>query len=299
MFSAQLTRQLARFAIHPGAQRRNVNVRALGWGWSGLGQRHDQAVFADGEADAGCGRSTEGFGESVVAATAEDRVLGSEGAVGELEGGARVVVEAPYQLVVPREGHADSLENRLDLVEVRAAALVEELADAGQFLDDGLILGNLAVKHAQGIGHGAALTVGAHLRSDRFESSSQGFVEARAIRRTAHGIQFEGPSLNAQTVEQGGQHFKNFRVARGRLAACRRWADHLGADLVELAVAALLRTLAAELRTDVVELVQTAFPEFVFDVGPDNAGGVFGTQSERLALVGLSAAAVLPGVHFL
>ena len=54
-----------------------------------------------------------------------------------------------------------------------------------------------------------------------------------------------------------------------------------GADLEELAVTAFLRTLAAELRADVVELLQRALvAQAVLDVGADHAGGVLGTKRE-------------------
>ncbi len=85
----------------------------------------------------------------------------------------------------------------------------------------------------------------------------------------------------------------------GRFAARGGRADDFGADLRELAVAALLRALAAELRADVVELLQLAgLAELVFDVGADHAGGVFRAQGEGLRLFGLCAGAVLPCVHF-
>ncbi len=87
---------------------------------------------------------------------------------------------------------------------------------------------------------------------------------------------------------------------RGRFAAGGGRADDFGADLRELAVAAFLRALAAELRADVVELLELAgFAELVLDVGADDAGGVFGAEGEGLRLFGLRAGAVFPGVHLL
>src|SRR5208337_82125 len=96
---------------------------------------------------------------------------------------------------------------------------------------------------------------------------------------TAYGVQFERPAGDAYAVEQRGQQFENFRVSGGGLAAGRGGADDFGSDLIELAVAAFLRTLAAELRSDIEELVEAAVPEFVLDVGANYAGGVFGAES--------------------
>ena len=69
-------------------------------------------------------------------------------------------------------------------------------------------------------------------------------------------------------------------------------------DLVELAVAAFLRTLSAKHRADREELIQAPLPKFVLDVGADDAGGVLGAEGERLSFIAFGAAAILPGEHF-
>ena len=105
-------------------------------------------------------------------------------------------------------------------------------------------------------------------------------------------------SGDTELVEEGGEHFEDFGIAEGGFAAGGGRTDDFGADLGELAVAAFLWALAAELGADVVELLQLAdFAELVFDVGADDAGGVFGAEGEGLGLFRLSASAVLPGVH--
>ena len=175
---------------------------------------------------------------------------------------------------------------------------VEGVGDFGQCVDDGLVFGDLAVEDAQGIGDGAALAVDAHFRRDGNEGVAKDFVVAGAVGGGADGVDFEGPAGDAELVEQGGEHFEDFGVAQGRLAAGGGRADDFGADLRELAVAALLRALAAELRADVIELLQLAgLAELVFDVGADHAGGVFGAEGEGLRLFGLRAGAIFPGVH--
>ena len=80
----------------------------------GLGlQGEDEAVFADGEADAGSARAAEHLAEAVVAAAAEEGVLRAEaagwiagGGDGELEGGAGVVVEAADEAGIDGVGDA-------------------------------------------------------------------------------------------------------------------------------------------------------------------------------------------------
>ncbi len=84
---------------------------------------------------------------------------------------------------------------------------------------------------------------------------------------------------NAELVEQSGEHLEDFCVAEWRFTACRLRTDHFSADLPELPVAALLGALTAELRANVIELLQlAALAELVFDVGPDYSGGVFGAE---------------------
>ena len=137
-----------------------------------------------------------------------------------------------------------------------AGIFAEKLSDAGQHFDDRLILCHLAVKHAQRIGYGAPLAVAAHLVFDWIERLAQRFVERSAVGRSADRIQLEIPIRDAEPVEQRGQHLQHFRIPRRRLTARGRRPDYLSANLIELAIAAFLRAFAAELRTDVVELVQ-------------------------------------------
>jgi hypothetical protein len=84
------------------------------FGFEGLQGQH-QPVFAHGKADARRFGSADGLAQAVVAAAAEQRVLRAQAAVRELEGGARVVVEAAHQAVVARVGHAGRVERGQDL----------------------------------------------------------------------------------------------------------------------------------------------------------------------------------------
>ena len=95
--------------------------------------------------------------------------------------------------------------------------------------------------------------------------------------------------MQRRSGEDLHDHLDDFGVDHGRVRA-----DGFGADLEELAVAALLRAFAAEHRADVVELLEAGLlVEPVLDVGADHRGGVFGTQGEGTAV------AVLEGVHLL
>ena len=142
---------------------------------SGFGlrlQRQHQAVFADGEADARSLGSADRLRQSVVAAAAEHCVLRAQAAVGELKRRARVVVESAHQAIVDRVGHAAASSMARTAAKC-SGSFVEVIADPRQRVDDRLIFGNLAVEHAQRIGLGAALAVGAHLADDRLQRLAQ------------------------------------------------------------------------------------------------------------------------------
>src|SRR5208282_902929 len=192
--------------------------------------------------------------------------------------GAGVVIQAPHQARVFDVGDPDGVQDLFYFFVVGAASFVQKLADGGKRCDDGLVFGNFAVEDAQRIGYGAALTVGAHGSYHGRERLAESFVKLSAVGGAAYGVQFEGPVGDADAVEQRGQQFQNFRVAHGRLAAGGGGADDFGVNLVELAVASFLRALAAKHRADREELVQAPLPEFVLDVGADDAGGVFGAE---------------------
>ena len=135
----------------------------------GLGlEGEDEAVFADGEADAGGSGAAEHLGEAVVAAAAEQGVLGAEaGGDGELEGGAGVVVEAADEARV--DGGTGRRRRRARRGPASKWALgvgAEVVGDLGQGVDEVLVGFVLAVEDAEGIGVGAALVVGAELVLD-------------------------------------------------------------------------------------------------------------------------------------
>ena len=168
----------------------------------------------------------------------------------------------------------------------------------GESCDDGLVFGNFAIEDAQRVGYGAALTVGAHGCDDGCERLAEGFIEFYSVGGAAHGVQFERPVGNAYAIEQRGQELEDFCVSGGRLAAGGGGADDFGVNLVELAVASFLRALAAEHGADREELVQATLPEFVLDVGADDAGGVFWAEGQRLAFIAFGATAIFPSEHF-
>jgi hypothetical protein len=108
----------------------------------------------------------------------------------------------------------------------------------------------------------------------------------------------QGPAAKSELIQQGREHVEHFNVSCRRLAAGAGRPNRLRADLVELAIAAFLWTLTAELRPDVIELLKFSdLVELVLDVGAHHASSVLGAQGQRLRLLAGSAALVFPGKH--
>ena len=104
----------------------------------------------------------------------------------------------------------------------------------------------------------------------------------------ADGVDEQREAAESDAFQDLHHEFDDFGIDHGRFRP-----DGLGADLVELAVAALLRPLAPEHRTDVVQLLQSRLLiQPVLDIGANHGCSSFRPQSERAAVT------VLKGVHF-
>ncbi len=119
----------------------------------------------------------------------------------ELEGGGGVVVEAADEAGVEAVGDGVGVEQGAQLGEVVAAGGVEELVDGGQGGDDGLVGGHLAVEHAQGVGLGAALAVGAHAGELVVEGGAEGGVVEGAVAGATDGVEHELGAVDAATFK--------------------------------------------------------------------------------------------------
>ena len=110
-----------------------------------------------------------------------------------------------------------------------------------------------------------------------------------AARRVAERVELQRHAVgDAQLLEQLVGHRQQLDIGL-RLGR----ADDLGVELVELAVAALLRALVAEQRAVGRDLERRVLLPAVGQVGARDAGGELGPQRERFP------AAVLEAVHLL
>ncbi len=153
----------------------------------------------------------------------------------------------------------------------------------------GLIFGNLAIEHAQRIRLGAPLAIAAQSR--RYVAKL--LLQQRDILRPAiliaHRVQIELEAREPHAPKQLDHHLDHFGIHGGRFRA-----DRLRADLIKLPVAALLRPLAPEHRSDVIKLLQSGhLVQPMLDVGAHHRRGGFRPQRQRTAV------AILESVHLL
>src|SRR6266481_5372314 len=298
--AAKLAGQQSSVDVHARAQRSDVDVRRRRCNARGLLQGHHQPVFADGKTDARSGRSSQGFGKSVITAAAENGILRPQRAVGELERRAGVVIEPSHQAMIDNERHTQSRQDLLHFGKVHAAVFVEIVGHPGQSFDDGLIFGHLAVENAQRIGFITALAVGAHAADHVFERRAQSLKIFWPVTGIAYRVELQRPALYAEPVQQGSQHFEDFCVHGRRFTASGRWPNDFGADLEKLPVTPFLRTLAPKLRTNIVKALQArTFPQFVFNISADYARRVLRAQRQPLPFFALRAGPVFPREHLL
>src|SRR5215471_20763921 len=158
---------------------------------------------------------------------------------------------------------------------MRLAFFVEIISHLRQLFDDRLVFRDFAIKNPQRVGFRAPLAIYTYLVHNIFERRAQCFIKSSPVVSTAYGIELQRPAFDAKPVQQCGEHLQHVSINRRRLAPCRRRTNHLCANLVELAVAAFLRALTAELWANVIEALQSwPLPKLVLDVGANYSRGV-------------------------
>ena len=258
-------------------------------GAGGSWREHREAFDAAGPADGRGGRAAHGLHQAVVAAAGEDGALGAEMGGDEFEGGVAVIVEAADDAGVFGEGDFEGVEVAAKVVVMGLGGGCEGGVDGGGVGDKLAVVLVLAVEDAQRVADEAVAAFGAEAGGVGFEVGDEGGAVGGAGFGVAEGVDFEGDAVrDAEGVEHVVAEGDDFGVGE-RLGG----ADEFGADLVELAVATLLRALVAEHGAGVEDFLREALGEAVGDEGAADAGGAFRAKGDAVA------AAVLEGVHFL
>src|ERR1017187_2446972 len=244
----------------------------------------DQAVLPYGEAYSRRSRAPEVADELVVAPAAEDCVLRSEAGGRHLEDRACVVIEAAHQKRIFFERDLAGDQKRFELVVVRVRGRVErrqqvdhprEVPRRNEVLDRGI----LRVEDAQRVFGEAPPVVVAKGLLIRRKKRPNGLDVRGARGFGAYGVERYRQAREPEPPEKVEEHDEQLGVRRGV-----RGAEHLRADLAELAVAALLRALVSELLPDVVQLPgPPGLRERVLDVRARHPRRVLGAQRQGAA----------------
>ena len=282
--------RLARVAQHLSDARRELRAGFAGvddvgngrrsGGEPGLLQQQDHPLDAHRESAGRRRLAAELLEESVVAPAAGDGPLRAEPVGHPFEHGAIVIVEAAHEAGVDGVGDAMVGEQLPQPVEMRARIGGQALEELRRAFDQILHRRVLAVENAQRIGVQTALRVVVEQRGMPLEVLDQvGAVRAPLV-RVADRIEGEVNAVGkAETSPQPREQHDLLGVDVGSGEAQR-----LDVELVELAVAALLRPLVAEHRARRPHPLRPFVGEVVLDRGADDAGGRLRTQRQALAV---------------
>src|SRR5579883_875160 len=239
--TAQRARDTQRLGLGDGPQRRNHHRPRQ---WLGLIREHHQPLDAAGPADAGGRRPAQLGYQFVIAAATENGALSADVRGHELESRVRVIVEAAHQSRIDLERHARRRQAVLHRLEEILAGLVQVIGEARRIGVDGLVILVLAVEDTQRIALQPVSRIRRELRAVPGIIVNQHLAIGGAAFRIAERIDFQHTALEeTQSIEDVGRHRDHFDVG-GRLGR----AQHLEVDLVELALATLLRPLVTEHR---------------------------------------------------
>ena len=191
--------------------------------------------------------------------------------------------------MVDHVGHLFGVQQTAHRLEMRGAVGAVVIQNLGRFGGVLPARGNLAVQHAQRVGHHAAAAI---LAQGGLIQLGEPLAQRLAVGGTACGtaqrIELEAQILEAQRFEEAHGHRDQFgvRVGFGRPEA-------FAVDLVELPHTPLLGTLVAEHGSDGEQLGHGVAAPAAFDIRAHDPGGRFGAQGQGTAL------AVGEGIHFL
>ena len=200
-----------------------------------------------------------------------------------------VIVQPAHQPRVQLVADVESLEAVGHGGKEIAALLVQIFTEARRLGHQRAVALVLGIEDAQRVALQPLAAVGGELLLMRLEIADQGGAIGRAALAIAQRVELEHRTIEEAEVAQDRRPAGDDLHIAGR----PRHAEELEADLMELALAALLRTLIAEHRTGVEIFQRQMLAEAAGDEGAGHAGRVLGPERQLLAtLVG-------EGVHLL
>ena len=251
--------------------------------------QHGQAFDAGGPARRRRRRPAHLFHQAVVAPARQHRALGAQGLGGELERRVTVIVQAAHQVRVQAIGDAGGLQPLAQRVEKLPRGAVQAVGQQRRPGDDGAVALVLGIEDAQGIALQPRETVVGKPVAVFGEVLHQYFPVSVAAFAVAQGVQLQGDFFaHPQRLQDVGPEGDDFHVGHGLGDA-----QHLHVDLVELALASLLRALVAEHRSAAEKFERQVLGEAVRQDGADHARRTLRAQGDAVS------AAVLERIHLL
>ena len=198
--------------------------------------------------------------QPVVASAAAHRALGAQAVGHPLEHGEIVVVQTAHHARVDAVGNADVLQHLLHPFEMRQRGLAQMVQQPRRRLDQRLHQRVFAVEHAQRIGMHAAPGVFIQRLLVRLQILHQFGAVSQALFRAADGIELQLDIVKPEVVPQPRAHQQQLGIhIRAGIAQGFR------ADLMELAVASLLRPLMPVHGPHVIQPLRIAIEQIVLD----------------------------------
>ena len=200
-----------------------------------------------------------------------------------------IVIEAADETVVAGPLHARRIEPGGHRIEEGAGLFGQEIVDPRRGVGDRAIARILGIEDAHRILIEPRKAVLRQVAAMRLEMRHQRGTPGVAGFRIAQGIELKRHAVgDAEFMEQLIRERQQLDVSR-RLGR----AEDFGVDLVELAIAPLLRTLVAEHRARGRDLQRRELLPSFGQISAGNPGGELRSQRQRIA------AAIGEGVHFL
>ena len=242
-------------------------------------QQCQQALHPHRETGCGCRFAADLLDQPVITAAGADGALRAEARGHPLEHGAVVIIQAAHQARIDLERHVMPPEDVLHCGKVLQRVvfqLVHQLRCRSYQLLHRRIL---AVQDAQWIAVQTARRIGIQRIPVLLEMGDQPGAMTMARCGIAERIQLQRDIAQPEFVPQPRAHQDLFGidVRSGK-------AQRLHAELMELAIASLLRTLMAEHLTAVIQTLRRVIQQIVLQHGAHAGGRSLGAQRQLVAV---------------
>ena len=248
----------------------------------------DHALSSHCKANAGRRPASQHFDERIIPSASANRALSSELVCDPLEDRVVVVVKAAHQPRIDRVVNAQSAHPALEAAQKLERLLPEVVKQTRCVVHHLLHVRILGVQNAQRIGVQAALSLLVENIHVPLKVGDQRLAVLDALFEQPKAVQFK-PGADAELRPESGKHPKHvdIDIRPGK-------SEGFAPKLIELAIAASLRALVPEHRSEIPQSLRGVVREIVLNRGAHDSARVFRTQRELLAIH-----AVLEGIHFL